>query len=139
MPEITGIAHVELSVSNLDVSVAWYSRLLDAPEVFRAADEKERIVAAAIREPRSGMVLAFTEHVEQEGGPFTPRRVGLDHLCFGVAGKAELDAWRLRLDELGVEHSPVQDYGFGLAVTCRDPDGIALEFLLPLRRGRPQA
>ena len=78
MPEITGVAHVELSVSHLDVSASWYSQLLDAPEVFRAADEKEHIVACAIREPKSGLVLALTEHREQEGGPFTPRLVGCE-------------------------------------------------------------
>jgi catechol 2,3-dioxygenase-like lactoylglutathione lyase family enzyme len=136
MPEITGIAHVELSVSDLDASVAWYSRLLDAPEVFRAADENERIVAAAIREPKSGIVLAFTQHRDQEGGPFTARRVGLDHLSFAVAGEAELEAWRDHLDALGIAHSPLRDYGYGLAITLSDPDGIALEFMFPVRRGQ---
>ena len=136
MPQITGVAHVELSVSNLDASAAWYSSLLNATKVFRAADESEGIVACALREPHSGMVIAFTEHKEQEGGRFTPRRVGLDHLCFAVDSQAALEAWRLRLDELGIQHSPVRDYGYGLAVTCDDPDGIALEFLFPVRRPR---
>lgn len=137
MPQITGIAHVELSVSDLDASAAWYRALLDAPEVFRAADDQEQIVACALREPVSGMVIAFTQHRRQQGGAFTPRRVGLDHLSFGVASEADLEAWRLRLDELGIEHSPVRDYGFGLAITCSDPDGIALEFLFPKRRSQP--
>jgi glyoxylase I family protein len=138
MPEITGIAHVELSVSNLEVSTAWYSAVFDAPEVFRAAQEAFGIVATAIRDPKSGTVLAFTEHSEQEGGRFTPRRVGLDHVCFMVAGEAELDAWARHLDSLGIEHSPVQDYGYGLAITCADPDGIALEFMYPVQRTRSQ-
>jgi glyoxylase I family protein len=134
MPQITGVAHVELSVSNLDASSRWYSTLLGAPEVFRAANDEERIVACALREPGSGMVIAFTQHRDQEGGRFTPRRVGLDHLCFGVASEADLDAWRLRLDDLGIAHSPTRDYGYALAITFNDPDGIALEFLYPTRR-----
>jgi glyoxylase I family protein len=107
---------------------------LGATEVFRAADESEDIVACALREQRSGLVLAFTQHGKQEGGAFTPRRVGLDHLSFGVESEADLDAWVRHLDTLGIAHSPVQDYGYGLAVTCADPDGIALEWMFPRRR-----
>jgi glyoxylase I family protein len=129
MPEIGGIAHVELSVSNLDTSVEWYSRLLGAREVFRAADESEGIVAAALLEPGSRLVIAFTEHREQTGGRFTPRRVGLDHLCFALPSEAAVEEWRQHLDALGVEHSPVRDYGYGLAITFSDPDGIALEVM----------
>ncbi len=135
MPQITGIAHVELSVSDLERSTAWYGALLDAPEVFRAAQDEYGIVATAIREPKSGMVLAFTQHAQQEGGPFTPRRAGLDHLCFAVASEADLEVWRLHLDALGIEHSPLRDYGYGLAITFSDPDGIALELMYPKRRG----
>jgi len=92
VPRIKGVAHVELSVSDLDVSAAWYSALLSASETFRAANEAEDIVACALREPISGMVIALTQHGRTEGGSFTPRRVGLDHLAFGVADEAELEA-----------------------------------------------
>jgi glyoxylase I family protein len=136
MVAISGIAHVELSVSDLDRSVAWYSELLSAPETFRAADESEGIVAAAIRDPASNVVLAFTQHDRQEPGRFTPRRAGLDHLCFGVASEEALEDWVARLDQFGIEHSPIRDYGFGLAVTFDDPDGIALEILFPNTRSR---
>jgi glyoxylase I family protein len=85
LPRIKGIAHVELSVSNLDVSAAWYTALLGARETFRAANDAYDIVACALREPVSGMVIAFTQHGRMHGGTFTPRRVGLDHLAFGVA------------------------------------------------------
>ncbi len=136
MPEIAGIAHVELSVSNLDASSAWYQALLDAPEVFRAANDDEGIVACALREPKSGMVIAFTEHRAQTGGAFSPRRVGLDHLCFAVASEAGLEAWRLHLDALGIDHSPLRDYGYGLAITFSDPDGIALELQFSKRPSR---
>jgi glyoxylase I family protein len=139
VPEITGVEHVELSVSDLERRTAWYSALFAAPEVFRAAQPEHGIVATAIREPKSGTVLAFTQHEAQEGGSFTPRRVGLDHLCFGVGSEEELEAWRQRLDELGIEHSPLRDYGYGLAITFSDPDGIALEFQWSRRRSRPEA
>ena len=133
MPRIKGIAHVELSVSDLDASAAWYARLLDARETFRAANDTYDIVACALREPHSGMVIAFTQHGRMQDGAFTPRRVGLDHLAFGVADETELLAWRDRLDELGIVHGEIDDYGYGLAITLHDPDGIALEFICPPR------
>ncbi|MGI8925319.1 MAG: VOC family protein [Tepidiformaceae bacterium] len=128
MPAITGIAHVELSVRDLDLSSAWYCRLLDAREVFRGADEAEGIVDCAIFERASRVVIAFTQHSAGDGSTFTPRRTGLDHLAFAVADRAALEAWAAHLDELGIERSPLNDYGYADAITCKDPDGIALEF-----------
>jgi glyoxylase I family protein len=135
MPPITGIAHVELSVSDLDASVEWYCRLLGARDVFRNRNDDRSFSACAILEPSSRTVLAFTQHDAIEGGAFTPHRLGLDHLSFAVPDRAALDAWQARLDELGIEHDAIDDQGFAVALNLRDPDGIALEFYVLLRRG----
>jgi catechol 2,3-dioxygenase-like lactoylglutathione lyase family enzyme len=66
MPGINGIAHVELSVRDLDKSVRWYCELLGAQDVFPATNDAYRITACAIFEPRSKLVLAFTQHREEE-------------------------------------------------------------------------
>ena len=129
MAQITGVAHVELSVSDLDASSAWYGALLGAPEVFRIEDTAAELIACALRDPESGMVIAFTQHLRHEPGPFTPRRAGLDHLAFAVATAAGIQEWADRLDSFAIPRSQIQDYGYGLAVTCLDPDGIALEFM----------
>ena len=134
MPEITGIAHVELSVRDLERSVAWYTRLLQARDVWRGSSDEYGITACAIFEPRSRMVFAFTQHAEQEPGGFSPRRPGLDHVSFGVADRAALEEWVRWLDELGIEHSPIQDDHTPPSVTFRDPDGIALELSYPTPR-----
>lgn len=118
---------MELSVSDLDRSVAWYCELLGARDVFRGADEHEGITDCAIFEPKSKMVFAFTCHKEQEGAPFTPRRVGLDHVAFGVTTREGLEEWLARLTELGIANSCIRDYGYADAITFSDPDGIALE------------
>ena len=60
MPDITGIAHVELSVRDLDRSVEWYTKLLGARDVWRGASDKYGITACAIYESKSKMVFAFT-------------------------------------------------------------------------------
>ena len=62
---------------------------------------------------------------------FSEFRVGLDHVGFGYADRAELERSAQRLDELGVEHSDIKDRAYGSGVSFRDPDGIALEFFAP--------
>jgi catechol 2,3-dioxygenase-like lactoylglutathione lyase family enzyme len=134
MPDITGVAHVELSVRDLDASSSWYCRLLGAREVFRERNEAENLVACAILEPRSGMVLAFTQHRHPTEGALDVRRVGLDHLAFGVADEATLREWQAALDELGVPNSGIQGIRYAKSLTFLDPDGIPLEVFLPARR-----
>jgi glyoxylase I family protein len=134
MPEITGIAHVELSVRDLERSVVWYTTLLNARDVWRGSSEEYGITACAILEPKSRMVFAFTQHAEQEAEGFSARRPGLDHVSFGVADRAALEEWVRWLDELGIEHSPIQDDHTPPSVTFRDPDGIALELSYPTPR-----
>ena len=133
MPEITGIAHVELSVRDLERSVAWYTKLLGARDVGRGSNEAYGMSACAISEPKSKMVFAFTQHEEQEPEAFSPRRPGLDHVSFGVADRAALEEWVTHLDALGIAHSPIQDDHQPPSVTFTDPDGIALELSYPKR------
>lgn len=133
-PAITGIAHIEFSVSQLERSVDWYCRLLGAREIFRDVSEKNQLSAVAIYEPNSRTVLAFTCHNTQEPETFTPRRVGLDHASFAVADEAELEAWAEHLEALVVPFTK-NDEGYAKSLNFLDPDGIALEAFLAVRRG----
>lgn len=127
-PSITGIAHVELSVTDLDRSVDWYCRLLGARDAWRGANVPGGYKACAIVEPRTNTVLAFTSHDREERTPFSPLRPGLDHLSFAVADRAAIDQWIAYMDQAGFAHDPIDDRGNIVAVNLRDPDGIALEF-----------
>ena len=133
MPDITGIAHVELSVRDLDTSVAWYTKLLGARDVWRGSNDRYGITACTIYEPKSKMVFAFTQHGEQEQEGFSAKRPGLDHVSFGVVDRDALEAWVEHLDALGIAHSPIQDDHQPPSVTFSDPDGIALELSYPKR------
>ncbi|MEM8747104.1 MAG: VOC family protein, partial [Actinomycetota bacterium] len=55
------------------------------------------------------------------------RRIGLDHLSLNVASTGELRAWADRLEEAGVDHSPIADGEMWDVLVFRDPDGIQLE------------
>jgi uncharacterized glyoxalase superfamily protein PhnB len=52
-------------------------------------------------------------------------------VAFKCADQDELQAWRRRLVEQGIEHSEVLHEFYGSGLAFRDPDGIALEFFSP--------
>ena len=114
--------------------MAWYCRLLGARDVFRNRNAERGFSACAILEPVSRTVLAFTQHDATLGGEFPPHRVGLDHVSFAVPDRVALDALQARLEALGIPHDGIDDQGFAVALNLRDPDGIALEFYVLLRR-----
>jgi catechol 2,3-dioxygenase-like lactoylglutathione lyase family enzyme len=68
------------------------------------------------------------------GDRFDENRVGLDHLSFGVGGRADLEAAVRILDERGVPRGEITDLGpaFGLYILAfRDPDNVQLELSAP--------
>ena len=124
MPEVTGLHHVSLSVSDRDRSAAWYSEVLGFVELFREDGDTRR--AAVMRFPGGGYSVGLTEHLPVDEAGFDPRHRGLDHVAFTVADRRALDEWAQRPDELAVEHSGVVDIPVGAILNLRDPDGIAL-------------
>ncbi len=78
-----------------------------------------------------GQLFGIHTHRAAGGASFDEFSVGLDHLAFSCATRAELEQWASRLDELGIAHGGIDDQHYGSGVSFRDPDGIALEFFAP--------
>ena len=133
MPDFPGVAHVALTVQDAEVSGPWYRRLLDSdPVIDEHTDAGYRHLVWVLD---GGTLLGIHQH--QRGvpaEPFTEFRVGLDHVGFGVANRAELEKWVDRLNALGIRHGGIADAGYGSGLSFRDPDGIALEFFAPPSR-----
>lgn len=125
-PNFSGISHLDLSVANVEVSAAWYIRVLGV-ERIRLVEAQGRIMIVLVHPP-TGLIIGLNQHDEHPGEIFDERRSGLDHVGFSVKSRSELDSWRERLDALGVAHSPVTDAERGSALVFRDPDNIQLEF-----------
>ena len=75
----------------------------------------------------SGFFIGFMTHSNPVGDRFDERAVGLDHLALRVADRATLEAWGAHFDNLGIEHSGVQEEQAGPVIVFRDPDNIQLE------------
>jgi glyoxylase I family protein len=137
MAEIDGFEHVNVTVRDVRASVAWYADLLGLEQVWEEDSEEHGWSKVGLYHPGSGMRLNLTQHRAGSGEPFSERRTGLDHLAFRVpGGRPALEAWLARLEERGVEHSPIKrsaigDTHFGDVITLRDPDNVQLELYAP--------
>lgn len=129
MPDVPAIAHVTLTVSDLDRSVQWYERLFD---VAFQRDENPAPFRRAVWIVEGQTLVGLHEFPDPADTlPFNERRIGLDHLAFSCSSREELVAWERRLSELGIENGGVVDADYGSGLSCRDPDNIALEFYFP--------
>jgi glyoxylase I family protein len=127
--EFPPVTHVAVTVRDLAVSVPWYEALFGAKPVLDEDTDPDFHHTVYLL----GTTL-FGLHQHKTPAPddhFSEYRVGLDHVSFGVARRAELEEWARRLDELGIAHGGIKDAGYGSGVSFRDPDGIALEFFAP--------
>ena len=130
MPDFPPLTHVALTVRDLSVSVPWYQALLDAKPVLD--EDTDPDFHHTVYLLGNNTLLGLHQHATPTPeGSFSEFRVGLDHVAFGCADRAELEKWARWLDELGVTHGGIKDASYGSGLSFRDPDGIALEFFAP--------
>ncbi len=125
-----GLNHVAITVRDINISGPWYRELFGAdPVLDEHTDAGFRHQAWLL-----GGGTVFGIHQHERGAPderFSEFRVGLDHVGFDCADRAELETWMARLNELHVQHGGIVDAPYGSGLSFRDPDGIALEFFAP--------
>jgi glyoxylase I family protein len=128
MSAFPALGHVAITVRDLDTSVPWYTTLFDAEPVLDEDTGPFRHVVWMV----SGTLVGLHQFPDADVlTPFTERRVGLDHVAFGVADRSELERWEKHLDQLNVSHGGINDAGYGSGLSFRDPDGLPLEFFAP--------
>src|SRR5438093_862742 len=110
MPEIQGVNHVALTVTNVEKSFAWYEKVLGVQKLMDM-DEGDQRATITLMGP---LVLGLRSHgATGAGDVFAETRVGLDHVGFACADKAAVEEWAAHLDSVGVAHSGVIDSGYG--------------------------
>jgi glyoxylase I family protein len=127
VPELAGMSHIDLTVTDRDRSERFYTEVLgfevvkrvDGPG-FRLTDMKHEglDVEMCVRQPFAG-----------DGSRFDEFHTGLDHLSFAVATRAELERWQQHLEQRGVTYTPIVDAPYGAVLVFRDPDNIQLELM----------
>ncbi len=83
------LTHVALTVRDLSVSVPWYEALLDAKPVLD--EDTDPNFHHTVYLLANSTLLGLHQHARPApSGNFSEFRVGLDHVAFGVADRAEL-------------------------------------------------
>ena len=129
MPDVSGIHHVSVTVTDIERSVPWYCDLLGLSKLMEESHPDGAGYAVVLGKPDWSMCVGLHTHQTNARERFSESRTGLDHIGFMVSARTELDAWESKLTELGVEHSPVNDQGGYAVLVFRDPDNIQLEFM----------
>src|SRR4051794_18943630 len=130
MPDFPSLAHIAVTVTDLDRSTRWYTALFGSDPVLDE-DEESGVFHHTVYVLGGGQLFGLHTHTTPTTESFDERRTGLDHVSFTCSGRGELQRWADRLDGLGITHDGIKDAHYGSGVSFRDPDGIALEFFAP--------
>lgn len=129
MPAVSGANHIAFTVTNVERSSEWYCDLLGLVPV--ASGDDEDVSYRVLAHPASGWVIGLRQYHRTPGERFDELRTGMDHFAFGVADRAELEAWEAALRQRGdIPFTPIADTPSASMIVFRDPDGIQLELWL---------
>lgn len=129
MADFPGIGHVAVTVTDLDRSREWYSKLFDSSPVL---DEDTGSFYHVVFALDGGALFGLHTHPRENDQPeFSEFRTGLDHIAFGVPSRSDLETWEKHLDDLGIAHGGIKDAPYGSGLSFRDPDNLPLEFFAP--------
>ena len=125
--QLNGVAHIQLTVTNVARSKEFYRPLLGLFEMQVLIDTETYFYCIG---SRTGIAIAEIDP-KHAGDRFDQRRVGLHHLCLRAREREQIDEIHDFAVTLGatVVHPPRED-GFApgyYSVLLEDPDGIRIE------------
>ncbi len=124
MAKINGMAHLQLTVSDMARSVPFYRRLLESMEMVVLIDSDDYFYCIG---GRTGLAISPAK-LEQ---PFQQLAPGLHHLCFRARSNDDVDEIYRTALSLGaniIRAPETGEFAPGYySVLFEDPDGIRIE------------
>jgi catechol 2,3-dioxygenase-like lactoylglutathione lyase family enzyme len=127
MAHINGIAHLQLTVSDMARSRPFYKTLLHSLEMVTLRDAEDYFYCIG---GRTGVAIAPASAASNNDG-FSQQRPGLHHLCIRARSREDVDA--ICQTALGLKATVVRAPEEGswakgyYSVLFEDPDGIRIE------------
>jgi catechol 2,3-dioxygenase-like lactoylglutathione lyase family enzyme len=125
--KLNGIAHIQLTVADLQRSRAFWAPMLELFEMKTLIDTDDYFYGIG---SRTGVAISPVDPMHREDR-FDQKRVGLHHVCFRARSREDVDEVHRLACDLGarVVHPPQEDAwapGY-YSVLLEDPDGIRVE------------
>jgi glyoxylase I family protein len=131
---IKSVAHVRLTVTDIDRSRAFYDALFGLPVAIEMPPDADPATRERFAFLYGGVIYQLGDSAlglrPVGSDTFQEDRVGLDHISFAVEDRAALDTAVQVLDRQGVAHGEIKDIGEAWILEFRDPDNIALELFV---------
>ncbi len=135
-----GLAHVRLTVTDIDRSKAFYDQVFGWPAAVDMSEHaedpevrtsQEQFYGGVVYQTPQGTLFGLRPVGEQA---FDADTTGLDHVSFSVESREALQQAAEALSAAGIEHGEINDlHDTGLAIlSFQDPDNINLELTAPL-------
>lgn len=115
-----GVDHFRLNVRDVQHSVAWYREVLGFDEPWYLGD------IAILRHTDSNLELVLRP---RRASTAAADQSAFDHLAFRVKDRPELEAWKARLQAMGLDLKITPAVG-GVSINIEDPDGHDLELFV---------
>ena len=128
--EILGLHHIKVPVTDLSRSRAWYERVFDLEPTQEFRDDHDGVVRGVVYRSLGDLVISLREMPSAANGI-----AGFDPFAIMLRGRADIDHWAARLDELGIAHSDIIEAPIGFIMMFDDPDGLQLRFYTLDERG----
>jgi catechol 2,3-dioxygenase-like lactoylglutathione lyase family enzyme len=131
-PEILGIHHLKLPVSDLERSLQFYERALGAERIAEADHRRPdgSLFAYILNVPGLGTQLELRLHPERARS-----HARFDPVTIEVADRAALEQWIIYLDRLQLKHSPILTAIEAWVLVIEDPDAHRLRLYTREKHG----
>ena len=129
MPPIAGLSHIDLTVTDVSVSRAFYTDVLGFTE--RDVTTTSTFTGVVLGRDDLSFTIGLNWCEAADDSAFDEMRTGLDHLSFLVSSRQDLEQWQETLQDHGVVFTPIVHVAAGDVLVFRDPDNIQLEFCSP--------